>query len=213
MFLYICWFYSIFLISLTPRQEGSCHSGDQSINYNVNIFSFMECIHSLDLNDSSLMKVPFQPFIQYQNSMEIMRTFYYFLLWLKWEGPILCILKEKNLLQSLTNRVLHAWHRRQRKMLFPENLKTWRSIVCAKKSHRWDWIYFSFVPQIIEQWKLAAFWHSVTIWAVGKKMSAVIHKTTLNSHQFQSQPKTGYYQAKIVKNIQKTSNMDPSFCP
>ena len=121
--------------------------------------------------------------------------------------------QRQKLLQSLTNRVLHTWHRRQRKILFPENY--WEpqnmTINCGcQKSHRWDRIYFSFGPQIIEQWKLAAFWHSVTIWAVGKKMSAVIHRTTLNSHQFQSQPKTGHYQAKVVKNIQKTSSMDPS---
>ena len=159
------------------------------------------------------MMVTLQPFIQYQNSMETMKTFDFWW-WLKWKGPILCILNDKNLLQSLTNRVLHTWHRRQRKILFPENYWEPQNMAincgCQKKSHRWDRIYFSFGPQIIEQWKLAAFWHSVTIWAVGKKMSAVIHKTTLNSHQFQSQPKTGHYQAKVVKNIQKNSNMDPS---
>ena len=157
------------------------------------------------------MMVTFQPFIQYQNSLETMKNF--FLWWLKWEGPILCILKDKKLLQSLTNRVLHTWHRRQRKILFPENYWEPQNMTINRlwqKNHRRDWIYFSFGSQIIEQWKLAAFWHSVTIWAVGKKMSAVIHRTTLNSHQFQSQPKTGHYQAKVVKNIQKTSSMDPS---
>ena len=176
----------------------------------------MECIHSLDLNNSSLMMVPFQPFIQYQNSMETMRTFYYFLLWLSERVQYYAYSKTKICYNPLQiGFYTHGIDDKERSCSLKtiENLKTWRSIVCAKKSHRWDWIYFSFGPQIIEQWKLAAFWHSVTIWAVGKKMSAVIHRTTLNSHQFQSQPKTGHYQAKVVKNIQKTSNMDPSFCP
>ena len=162
--------------------------------------------------DSSLMMVTFQPFIQYQNSMETMRTFYYFLLWLKWEGPILCLLMTKICYNPLQiGFYTHGIDDKERcyslRISKPDD-----QLCVPKKSHRWDWIYFSFGPQIIEQWKLAAFWHSVTIWAVGKKMSAVIHRTTLNSHQFQSQPKTGHYQAKVVKNIQKTSNMDPSFC-
>ena len=85
-------------------------------------YIFFYGVHSLDLNDSSLMMVTLQPFIQYQNSMETMKTFDFWW-WLKWKGPILCILNDKNLLQSLTNRVLHTWHRRQRKILFPENYR------------------------------------------------------------------------------------------
>ena len=117
-FFCICWSYSTFL-HLWHLAKKDHVTVETNLLIIMSIYFFYG-EHSLDLNDSSLMMVTFQPFVQYQNSMETMKTFD-FLWWLKWEGPILCILKDKNLLQSLTNRVLHTWHRRQRKILFPEN--------------------------------------------------------------------------------------------